>query len=105
MKLAEGSMLFARIDYKTGSQQETEQDAMDSMGYLQGVARERYLAAGIFGDPATETIDGAMILFEAKDMEEARRIADGDPIIQRGFYQYHLHQWNLMLTTPEADHQ
>ena len=41
MSLKEGSVLFARIDYKIGDSQETEQDAIDSMEYLQKIARER----------------------------------------------------------------
>ena len=50
MSLKEGSVLFARIDYKIGDSQETAQDAIDSMEYLQKIARERYLAAGVFGN-------------------------------------------------------
>ena len=59
MSLKEGSVLFARIDYKTGDKQETEQDAIDSMEYLQKIARERYLAAGVFGNMELGTMDGA----------------------------------------------
>ena len=64
MSLKEGSVLFARIDYKIGDSQETEQDAIDSMEYLQKIARERYLAAGVFGNMELGTMDGAMVLFE-----------------------------------------
>ena len=85
MNLKEGSVLFARIDYKIGDKQETEQDAMDSMAYLQKVAKERYLAAGVFGNMEMGTMDGAMVLFEAKDLKEAQKIANDDPIIQIGY--------------------
>ncbi len=104
MILTEGSILFARIDYKIEGRQETERDALDSMEYLQNIARERYLMAGIFGSMETESVDGAMILFEAKDLEEASEIAQNDPVIQRGFYRCEVHQWNLMLLSEKETH-
>ena len=38
MNFSEGDVLYVRIDYKTGSEQETKQDGMDSMEYLQRLA-------------------------------------------------------------------
>ncbi len=95
-------MLYARIDYKIGDRQETEQDAMDSMEYLQKIAAERYLAAGVFGNMELGTMDGAMVLFEAKDLAEAQKIANDDPIIQRGYYRCDVYQWNVMLLSKNA---
>ena len=103
MSLKEGSVLFARIDYKIGDSQETEQDAIDTMEYLQKIARERYLAAGVFGNMELGTMDGAMVLFEAKDLEEAQKIANDDPIIQRGYYRCDVYQWNVMLLSEGAN--
>ena len=103
MSLKEGSVLFARIDYKIGDSQETEQDAIDSMEYLQKIARGRYLAAGVFGNMELGTMDGAMVLFEAKDLEEAQKIANDDPIIQRGYYRCDVYQWNVMLLSKGAN--
>ena len=103
MSLKEGSVLFARIDYKIGDSQETEQDAIDSMEYLQKIARERYLAAGVFGNMELGTMDGAMVLFEAKDLAEAQKIANDDPIIQRGYYRCDVYQWNVMLLSKGAN--
>ena len=102
MSLKEGSVLFARIDYKIGDSQETEQDAIDSMEYLQKIARERYLAAGVFGNMELGTMDGAMVLFEAKNLAEAQKIANDDPIIQRGYYRCDVYQWNVMLLSKNA---
>lgn len=99
MDLKEGSILYVRIDYKTGEKEATDQDAQDSMEYLQSIGRERYLLAGVFGDMELGEIGGAMILFEAKDLEEANNIANNDPIIKRGFYRYELHKWNLMISS------
>ena len=103
MSLKEGSVLFARIDYKIGDSQETEQDAIDSMEYLQKIARERYLAAGVFGNMELGTMDGAMVLFEAADLQEAQKIANDDPIIQRGYYRCDVYQWNVMLLSEGAN--
>ena len=103
MNLKEGSVLYARIDYKIGDRQETEQDAMDSMEYLQKIAAERYLAAGVFGNMELGTMDGAMVLFEAKDLAEAQKIANDDPIIQRGYYRCDVYQWNVMLLSEGAN--
>ena len=102
MNLKEGSVLYARIDYKIGDRQETEQDAMDSMEYLQKIAAERYLAAGVFGNMELGTMDGAMVLFEAKDLDEAQKIANDDPIIHRGYYRCDVYQWNVMLLSKDA---
>ncbi|NBI08431.1 hypothetical protein D1641_00145 [Colidextribacter sp. OB.20] len=102
MNLKEGSVLYARIDYKIGDRQETEQDAMDSMEYLQKIAAERYLAAGVFGNMELGTMDGAMVLFEAKNLAEAQKIANDDPIIQRGYYRCDVYQWNVMLLSKNA---
>lgn len=99
MKLKEGSVLYVRIDYKIGEQIESEQDAMDCMEYLEKIAKERYLVAGLFGDMEKEEMNGAMMLFEASSLEEAKEITEKDPIIERGFYRYELSQWNVMLVS------
>lgn len=102
MELKEGSVLYVRIDYKIGDKMETEQDGQETMEYLQGIAQERYLLAGVFGNMETEEIGGAMIIFEAKDLVEAQKICDNDPIIKRGFYRYELKQWNLMILSKDT---
>lgn len=103
MKLKEGSVLYVRIDYKIGDKQETEQDARDCMEYLQSIAQKRYLIAGLIGNMEMKSVDGAMMLFEAKDIEEAQQIANNDPIIQRGFYRCEVHQWNVMLLSENSN--
>ncbi len=95
--LNEESVLYIRTDYKLDDRVVSEEAAMASMNYLQQTANERYLLAGVFGDMETEEVDGAMILFEAKDLEEAKQISDEDPIIKSGFYRYELQRWNLMV--------
>ena len=101
MSLKEGTALYVRIDYKIEGKVETEKDAMDCFNYLQEVAKERYLLAGVFGDMELGNLNGAMLLFEAETFEEAQKVAQSDPIIERGFYKYELFKWNLMLS-PEG---
>ncbi|GCF95347.1 hypothetical protein NRIC_32380 [Enterococcus florum] len=97
MEWNEKSTLFVRTDYKLDEREVSEEQAMDSMSYLQQIAQERVLLAGVFGNMELEEVDGAMILFEAQDLEEAKRISDEDPIIKGGFYRYELKCWNLMV--------
>lgn len=99
MKIEAGNTLYVRRDIKIGEDVASEQDAMDSMAYLQEIAKERYLVAGLFGNMELEEIDGAMILFEARDQAEAEAITNEDPIIQRGFYRYELCAWHVMLSS------
>ena len=83
--LKEGMALYVRIDDKAGGKDETEQDALDSMNYLQQIAKERFLLAGIFGDPETGCADGAMILFAARDLEEAKKSPAATPLLKEAF--------------------
>lgn len=101
--LKEGMALYVRIDDKAGGKDETEQDALDSMNYLQQIAKERFLLAGIFGDPDAGCVDGTMILFAARDLEEAKKIACSDPIIERGFYRCEIRRWNVMLQSDKIN--
>ena len=109
MDLKAGSVLYVRIDYKAGEREAAEQDALDSMAYLQSLAQERYLLVGLFGDfenmeacadcEMSDTAGVAMAIFEAKDLEEAKEISNKDPLIQRGFYRCEVQKWNLMITS------
>ncbi len=103
MKLTEGSKLYVRFDYKIGEKHETEEDGQDCMEYLQNLAKDRYLVAGLIGNMDMNGIDGAMLIYEAKDLKEAQEIAINDPIIKRGFYRCEVHQWNVMLISQNMD--
>lgn len=94
----EGSMLFVRTDYKNGEKEVSEQVAMESAQYLKRLSKERYLTAGVFGDMSTEEIDGAMVIFEAESLAEAKAISDADPVFQDDLYRYELKQWHVVVT-------
>jgi len=97
--MKEGSMLFVRIDYKSGAGEVNEQVALASAQYLKDLSEKRFLTAGVFGDMLTEKIDGAMVVFEAENLEEAKMISDADPVFQSGLYRYELKQWHVMINS------
>lgn len=96
-----GKMLFVRIDFKNSEDAVIEKVAIDSAAYLKQLSKGRYLTAGVFGDMATEIIDGAMVVFEAENLAEAQAISDADPVIQSGLYRYELKQWHVMIASAE----
>lgn len=90
--MKKGDKLFVRIDYKNPDLKSTAKDFQDHVQYLTGVSKERYFLGGGFNNAA-----GGMLVFEAKDTDEARIIADKDPIIERGFFSYELYEWELFI--------
>ena len=96
-----GKTLFVRIDFKNSEDAVSEEIAMASAAYLKQLSEEHYLTAGVFGDMATEIIDGAMVVFEAENLAEAQAISDADPVIQSGLYRYELKQWHVMIASAE----
>ena len=92
MSMKKGDKLYVRIDYRVGEKSLSDQDFQDHLAYVDNVARERFFIGGGF----TNT-DGGMILFEAEDYEEARKIAQNDPLMERGLYRYELFAWDLVV--------
>lgn len=90
--MKKGDKLFVRIDYKNNGLETTAKDFQDHLAYLKGVAAERYFVGGGFANAG-----GGMIIFEAKDLEEARMIAQNDPIIARDLYRIELYEWDLLI--------
>ena len=94
--MKQGDKLFVRIDFKNETPKRTEQDLQDHIKYVNKIASERYFIAGSFTDT-----HGGMIIFAANDYKEAKSLMDKDPIIERGFYRYELHEWNLLIVSPK----
>jgi uncharacterized protein YciI len=90
--MKKGDKLFVRIDYKNNELEITSKDFEDHLEYLKGVAAERYFVGGGFANAK-----GGMILFKAKDLEEAEMIAQKDPIIERGLFRVELYEWDLLI--------
>lgn len=97
MHLKKGSILYVRIDYKVGEKVLTHQDFQDHLSYVKSVAEERYLLGGGFSNT-----DGGMILFEAENLNEAQRIAENDPIIERGIYRCEIFVWELEILSGDS---
>lgn len=90
--MKKGDKLFVRIDYKNSELEITSKDFQDHVDYLNGVAAERYFVGGGFANS-----QGGMIIFKAKDLEEAKMIAQKDPIIERGLYSVEIYEWELLI--------
>jgi len=98
VSLKKGSILYVRIDNKIAGKDMSCEDFSEHLAYVKNIASERYLMGGGFGD-----VDGGMLLFEARNFEEAEKIACKDPIIVRGIYRYELYEWNLVVLSEDID--
>ncbi|MCT4593072.1 MAG: YciI family protein [Anaeromicrobium sp.] len=96
--MKKGDKLFVRIDSKVEGTQTNSNDFNDHIKYLSKVASERYFIGGGF----LNTV-GGMIVFEAKDLAEAKEVADNDPLIKRSLYRYELFEWDLVILSEEIE--
>ena len=63
----------------------------DHLAYLRDIdAAGKLVLSGPFGDRT-----GGMIMVRAASLEEARAIAEADPLIARGLDEYDLREWRL----------
>lgn len=91
--MKKGDKLFVRIDSKIGGSKVLKCDFQDHIEYLEKIAIDRRFLGGGF-----ENRLGGMIVFEANNLEEAKRIADDDPLIKRRIYSYKIYEWNIVLS-------
>lgn len=90
--MKKGDILYIRTDFKVEGAKVTKKDYDDHIEYLTEVAKERYfMGGGYINNP------GGMIVFSAKDLEEAKRISNGDPLIERKLYTYEILEWELVI--------
>lgn len=94
--MKKGDKLFVRIDYKNPDLNSSHQDFEEHVEYLNTIARERYFVGGGFNNTK-----GGMIIFEAKDIKEAKEIAENDPLIKRSFFTYELYEWELFILSKD----
>ncbi|ERI91849.1 hypothetical protein HMPREF1982_02892 [Clostridiales bacterium oral taxon 876 str. F0540] len=90
--MKKGDKLFVRIDYKNPALNSSPKDFEEHVEYLNTIAVERYFVGGGFNNAK-----GGMIIFEAKDIKEAKAIAENDPLIKRNFYNFELYEWELFI--------
>lgn len=86
------SKLFMRLDIKIQDMAVPQEDFQAHIEYLTLMANSHYLKGGGFVNEP-----GGMIIFESRDIEEARSISDRDPIIKKGYYRYELKEWQIAL--------
>lgn len=96
--MKKGDKLFVRIDSKVEGNTSTPSDFDDHITYLSRVASERYFIGGGFSNAV-----GGMIIFEAKDLAEAKEVAGQDPLIERNLYRCDLFEWDLVILSEEID--
>ncbi len=96
MSLKKGSKLFVRIDYRVEGKKLTDKDFQDHLTYVENVAKERYFIGGGFSNT-----DGGMIILKAENIEEAQKIAQNDPLVERGIYRYDLFAWDLVVLSQD----
>lgn len=89
--MKKGDKLFVRIDYKNKDLEYTSTDFTKHVDYLNKISKERYFLGGGFNNT-----NGGMILFEAKDINDARNIAEEDPIIKGKFFTFDLYEWEFI---------
>ena len=97
MQIKKGDKLYVRVDHKVDGKVATDQDFQDHLSCMKKIARERYFIGGGFSN-----VDGGMILFEAKNFEEANNIFLNDPIIARGLYRYDIFEWDLAVLSDDV---
>lgn len=94
--MKKGDKLFARIDYEVEGKKSSSDDFNDHIEYLSEVASKRYFVGGGFSNAP-----GGMIIFQAKDLREAKEVANNDPLIKRNFYRCELFEWDLVILSDE----
>ena len=68
----------------------------DHLAYVKNIANERYFIGGGFLNK-----NGGMCLFEAENFEEAQKVIQNDPIIEKGLYRFELFEWNVAVLSEE----
>lgn len=94
--MKKGNILYVRTDYKIDGAKVSKLHFEDHLRYLEGVAKERFFMGGGF-----TKIPGGMIIFEAKNIDEAEKISNGDPLISRKLYRYELVEWEMVILSED----
>lgn len=95
--MEKGKKLFVRVDSRIPRSSPTAADFEDHGRFVANVASGRYLIGGKFCNE-----DGGMLIFKASDIDEAKRISDADPLIERKLYEYKLYEWELLVVPEEG---
>lgn len=91
-----GDKLFIRIDYPIKGTSTSSKDYEDHMDFMRHLMRERKVIGGGFKNE-----NGGMIIFECKNLDEAKKIVSRDPLIHRNLYSCTVHEWEILINTDQ----
>ena len=100
MQIKKDSKLYVRIDYKVCEKTLSNKDFQDHLTYVQNIANERYFVGGGFTN-SNEV--GGIVIFEARNLVEAKEIFRKDPIIEKGFYWCEIFEWKVAVISEEIN--
>ncbi|MCH4886148.1 hypothetical protein EZV73_01145 [Acidaminobacter sp. JC074] len=89
-----GMTLYVRRDTKANEEKVAEEIFEAHLKYLYDYSKDHSLVGGGFMDRP-----GGMVIFEAKDIEDAHKITRKDPLIAGGYYTYELIPWELVIVS------
>ncbi|MBF0544162.1 MAG: hypothetical protein HQM08_07005 [Candidatus Riflebacteria bacterium] len=95
--MRKGDTYFVRVDKKIGEKKVDKNTFDEHLEYIKKLATEIELYAGGFAG-----VSGGMIVFKARNLEEADFLCKKDPIVERSYYSYELQQWELLITSDQA---
>ncbi len=90
--MKKGDKFFVRVDSKIEGSKLSLKDFDDHIEYLSRIASERDFIGGGFSN-----VPGGMIVFKARDLIEAKEIADNDPLMKRNLYRYEFFEWDIFI--------
>ena len=95
-------MLFAFIcNDKPGGMAIRKEHRPEHLAYLEGLG-DTLKFAGPFLDEDGEAMTGSLIVVDAPSLEDARKIADGDPFAKASlFASVEIRRWRWTIGTPE----
>ncbi|MTI69638.1 MAG: hypothetical protein FH751_05205 [Firmicutes bacterium] len=96
--MEKGDKLFVRIDKRVKGSNISSNDFKDHINYVRTIANERFFIGGGF-----EKEDGGMTLIKANGIEEAKEIAENDPLIARKLYTCEIYEWNIQVLNKESN--
>lgn len=85
---------FVRVDKQVVGTKCSNEVFTEHINYLEKISQSRSFYGGGFAN-----YPGGMIIFNATNLEEAKEIADNDPIISNGVYTYDIYEWDLIIAS------
>lgn len=92
-------VLFARgPNWREGHPFKEQPEAGSHAAYMEGLRSEGKLVRGV---PLADA-SGSVALLLAQDLEEARRLVEGDPMVRAAVIQADLYEWQVAISAAEG---